>query len=103
MDYAGDSRIVLTVDERAEEFHITAGRDHSTAELARLLQAAGHLGLEPLDEEEHPEEVLEDDSVRVWLRRAHKTALFVAAALATTSIHFADRVDMLLGILPSAA
>ncbi|MGW3323868.1 hypothetical protein [Streptomyces virginiae] len=57
----------LVVDQEQYDFHIIAGPDHTSAEIRRVLDEAARHGLELLDEDESEPEILEDDSIKIYL------------------------------------
>ncbi|QAY15935.1 hypothetical protein SEA_JANUS_31 [Streptomyces phage Janus] len=59
--------VTLVVDEEAYDFHIIAAPDHKTAELRRVIDEARRHGLELLDDDEVGPEILEDDSIKIYL------------------------------------
>ncbi|MFJ9158673.1 hypothetical protein ACIRPS_17940 [Streptomyces griseoviridis] len=60
--------VTLHVDEELFDFHITASPEHTSENLAWVLQAAEALGLSLLDQDECEPEVLPDDSIRLYLK-----------------------------------
>ncbi|MGW8953514.1 hypothetical protein [Streptomyces sp. NPDC055709] len=71
----------LVIDEGAYDFHIIATPDHKTAELRRVLDEARKYGLELLDDDEIEPEILEDDSIKIYLcPAAAPTTLRLVAA-----------------------
>lgn len=60
--------VTLYVDEEVLDFHITVSPGHTPEALARALQAAEARGLSLLDQDECEPVVLEDDSIRLYLK-----------------------------------
>lgn len=60
------SRIEIALDGEDGGASVTAGPDHSTAQLRRVLKELEARGLVPIDGDEEPEEILEDGSIRIW-------------------------------------
>jgi hypothetical protein len=59
--------VKLVIDEEAYDFHIIAGPGHKGAELRRVLDEAARRDLELLDDDEIEPEILEDDSIKIYL------------------------------------
>lgn len=59
--------VKLFIDHEAYDFHIIAGPDHKSAEIRNVLDEAKRCGLELLDDDEVEPEILEDDSIKIYL------------------------------------
>ncbi|WP_438470806.1 hypothetical protein [Streptomyces asiaticus] len=62
-----DGLIRLVVDEEAYDFHIDARPEYKASLMKSVLLMAQQWGLEPLDEEEGDPEILDDDTIRIYL------------------------------------
>jgi hypothetical protein len=58
--------IAVAVRPDAEEYYVTIPPEVSLRQLERLDELLAEMGLELMDEDECPSELLEDGSVRVW-------------------------------------
>ncbi|MCD2462472.1 hypothetical protein MBT42_02750 [Streptomyces sp. MBT42] len=73
--------MTLVIDEEEYDFHIIAGPDHRSTELRRVLDEAAKFGLELLDDDECEPEIMEDDSIKIYLcPTAAPTTLRLVAA-----------------------
>lgn len=63
----GDGRITVVTDEHNYEFFVRCSQGYDTRRLSVILRALEFVGLTLLDGEEHPEEVMDDGSVVIWL------------------------------------
>ena len=63
----GDGRITVVTDEHNYEFFVRCSQGYDTRRLSVILRALQFVGLSVLDGDEHPEEVMEDGSVVIWL------------------------------------
>ncbi|MCY0933616.1 hypothetical protein [Streptomyces sp. H34-S4] len=57
----------LVVDQEAYDFHIIARPGHKGEEIRRVLAEAAKHGLELMSEDEVEPEILEDDSIKIYL------------------------------------
>ena len=93
-DFAGlvgvekDPRITVVLNEHDYEFYIRAGAGYDICRLLSILQGLCLIGYAVIPEDEHPEEVLPDGTIRIWLCPIEDYAdpmavpLMAAAALA---------------------
>ncbi|MFD7259306.1 hypothetical protein [Streptomyces sp. NPDC059874] len=59
--------VKLVVDQEAYDFHIIARPAHKAGEVRRVLAEAAKYGLELMCEDEVEPEILEDNSIKIYL------------------------------------
>lgn len=62
-----DNRISVVLNEHDYEFYVRASEGHDSTKLLSIIQALCLIGYVVLSPDEHPEEVMSDGSVRLWL------------------------------------
>jgi hypothetical protein len=80
--HSPDGLIKLVVDEEEYDFHIDAKEGYRPSLMRSVLLMARRIGLDLLDEDEGDPEIVDDETIRIYLtpRPAGAPALSVVAA-----------------------
>lgn len=73
--------IKVILDESRHAFHVTCEPGYNSRELGTVLDRLEAEGYELLDPEEEPKEVLDNGSIRIWMRRTLVSGLIAACVL----------------------